>query len=246
MCGIFCTISRDGHVSPSSNATRLLQERGPDCFQEHRVTLKDQVNQDVFITFSSSVLSLRGDKITTQPLVDQASGCVLCWNGEAWKLAEIAVNGNDSIALFELLLQAVAQPDSHSKILEVLEKTRGPFALVFYDGQSNKLYFGRDCLGRRSLLKSTISTGAVIISSVCDLTISNPWFEIEADGVHVYDLAASALTETPGHFGEELIVPYTVSLPLPLSQQTPFIVSSVFNLVNKYTDPVISLFHTVL
>jgi asparagine synthetase B (glutamine-hydrolysing) len=233
MCGIFCTISRDGHVSPSSNAKQLLQERGPNSFQEHRVTLKDQANRDVFIAFSSSVLSLRGQKVAPQPLVDPASGCVLCWNGEAWKLSGTTVNGNDSIALFELLLQAVAASDSHSKVLGVLEKTHGPFALAFYDGQNKKLYFGRDCLGRRSLLKTTTSPGTVVISSVCDLTLDSPWLEVEADGVHLYDFSTAAPTKAPlDHFEEGLIVPYAVSPPLLPSHETQFIVGLAFNTIN--------------
>jgi asparagine synthetase B (glutamine-hydrolysing) len=214
MCGIFCTVSHEGHVSPSSNAICLLRERGPDCFEEHRITVKDQTNRVIYLSFSSSVLSLRGHKVTPQPLYDQASGCVLCWNGEAWKLSGNIVNGNDSTALFQLLVQASHGNESQSRILAILEHVRGPFALVFYDGQSKKLYFGRDCLGRRSLLKTTTSTGTVMISSVSDLTLDASWTEIEADGIHIFDFCPSNTTGSSSSSEHaEILVPYIVPFP---------------------------------
>jgi asparagine synthetase B (glutamine-hydrolysing) len=223
MCGIFCTISRDGHASPSSNATRLLQDRGPDSLQEHRVTLKNQANQDVFLSLSSSVLSLRGQNVTVQPLVDEQSGCVLCWNGEAWKLSGHAVAGNDSIALFKILVQAALKSERETGVLKILEQIRGPFSLVFYDGQSKMLYFGRDCLGRRSLLKTTTSTGTTIISSVCDLTLETSWSEVEADGIHSCDLLSSSYSSS-GQLAEQL-TPYVVSSLLAGSLASQSIVS---------------------
>lgn len=232
MCGIFCIVSRHGYQSPSSNGTCLLQHRGPDSLQEHRTKLKTEANEDVYLSFSSSVLSLRGTAVVSQPLVDETSGSVLCWNGEAWKLSGNTVQGNDSKALFELLVLAAVSAESYSNVLSILEETRGPYALVFYDGHSKKLYFGRDCLGRRSLLRTSTTTGDLVISSVCDLTLNTPWFEIEAEGVHVIDLSLPAPTEPSlEHTFPEHLVPHTTLYLDPPGQNIKSIVSPLFSTI---------------
>jgi asparagine synthetase B (glutamine-hydrolysing) len=212
MCGIFCTISRDGHRLPSSNATDLLQHRGPDIVQEYRVALDDQTRRNISLSFSASVLSLRGSAVTPQPLVDTKTGSVLCWNGEAWKLFGEPVTGNDGAAIFELLTEACQEAESHTCIVNILQAIRGPFAFVFCDGLNGKLYFGRDCLGRRSLLRTSTSSSSVTISSVYDKTAGNvsmPWDEVETDGIHIYDLSTPISDTSPDLFAE-LVVPFVV------------------------------------
>jgi asparagine synthetase B (glutamine-hydrolysing) len=246
MCGIFCTISHEGHVSPTSNAALLLQERGPDCFKEHRIALKDQAGRDIYLSCSSSVLSLRGQRITPQPLVDQASGCVLCWNGEAWKLFGNSISGNDGVALFQLLVQASLGTESQKRILDILANIRGPFALVFYDGQAQRLYFGRDCLGRRSLLTATTATGTVLISSVADLTLDTSWAEIEAEGIRVYDLCQSNVSRSSQATGlVEILVPYTFASLDLLSEKSVSIVSMT-KLSSQPSSVYFRLYHTPL
>jgi hypothetical protein len=50
------------------------------------------------------------------------------------------------------------------------------------------LFFGRDILGRRSLLRRLTNYGDLIISSVSDGHHDGGWAEIEADGVYCIDL----------------------------------------------------------
>jgi asparagine synthetase B (glutamine-hydrolysing) len=119
---------------------------------------------------------------------------VLCWNGEAWNIDSEPVNGNDSELVFALFLKASAgAKDSQFQLLKTLENIRGPFALVYYDAQSQRLYYGRDCLGRRSLVKTTLGDGTVVISSICDLTMDAKWAEVEADGVYVTPISQESL-----------------------------------------------------
>lgn len=195
MCGIFFSLCRAHSVPPDAGTTRLLTNRGPDSSGTHQVRVF--ANDDVYYeaTFVSTVLSLRGPAITEQPLVDDASGSALCWNGEAWKVAGRPVSGSDSLRLFQILLEACttrsdgARERAQIQTANVLSSVGGPYAFVFYDARNNFLYYGRDCLGQRSLLRKHSSDDHLLISSVCDSATGDDWAEIEADGIHVIDLS---------------------------------------------------------
>jgi asparagine synthetase B (glutamine-hydrolysing) len=169
MCGIFATISRGEPVLPDEHACHLLEARGPDCLQTLSIALSDETSnaKDVFaLTCCSSVLALRGDQIQKQPLVDEKTGSILCWNGEAWKIDGKVVDGNDSAQVFQALLVATAQPKSSTALITVLTSIAGPYAFVFYDATSSIIYYGRDRLGRRSLLLESSNTDSLTLSSV--------------------------------------------------------------------------------
>lgn len=193
MCGIFCTVSRGQVVEPSPTTRDLLLQRGPDILGSfnHVIPLSNGPDATgiAYLHCTSSVLALRGDAAVAQPLKDVSVGSVLCWNGEAWKTEEGVVSGNDGRLVMDMLSKASKQPDSQSSILRVMEQIRGPFALVYFDG-NGKLYYGRDCLGRRSLVKATLEDGTIILSSVADLTLNVPWAEVDADGLYVVDILA--------------------------------------------------------
>lgn len=194
MCGILCRISADGYVEPNANEAELLSRRGPDLLDISRLTVNNATCK-WFLTFSSSVLSLRGDTVTQQPVIDHATGSVLCWNGEAWRVDDHEVATNDTRVIANRILDATrAGPVAEDAVGEIMSTVQGPYAFVYFDGVSNKLYFGRDPLGRRSLLTSTISNEAT------ELTISSissrrhePVGEIPTTSLHVIDLNGSYL-----------------------------------------------------
>ncbi|KAF2451558.1 asparagine synthetase domain-containing protein 1 [Karstenula rhodostoma CBS 690.94] len=198
MCGIFFSLCRAHSVSPDPGTARLLRNRGPDSFGTHQVRVHADDDISYEATFVSTVLSLRGTAITEQPVVDEASGSALCWNGEAWKFAGQPVTGSDSQLVFHNLLQACnTSPNGDRELAQrqtvnVLFSIGGPYAFVFYDARNRYLYYGRDCLGRRSLLQKHGSGDELIISSVCDNSTGESWAEIEADGIHVVDLSQLA------------------------------------------------------
>lgn len=190
MCGIHAVISRDG-ASLTDTLKSCLISRGPDHFgQEHDETLCEE-GAPVFLTLTSTVLSLRGDHVTPQPFRNPSTGSIFCWNGEAWKLDEKPVDGNDGEAVFKLLTAAPTE----DAVLNILRSIRGPFAFVYYDAPLAKLYYGRDRLGRRSLLVNRDE--GLVLSSVAHSTTSS-WSEVEADGIYVLDLKRwSASTPSP-------------------------------------------------
>lgn len=204
MCGIFFSLSVSHPVLPTDETSYLLQNRGPDSFQVHTVqhSTKDSTSSPVscLLTFVSSVLSLRDDHVHHQPCVDPTSQSVLCWNGEAWKVAGEHLSGNDTDVIFKLFLQAVKTPPGRRdttncrnavhRLADVISSISGPFSFVFYDAFNSKLFFSRDCLGRRSLLQGHDETGALKLCSVWDGTFTH-FEEVGTNGVHMVDLAIS-------------------------------------------------------
>jgi len=173
----------------------LLQSRGPDCFQHRTREVFCLDSPNIYISIASTVLALRGNSVISQPLFYESVGSFFCWNGEAWKFNGREVSGNDSQTVFGHLLDAANGSNmsaAHVKIADALGQINGPYAFVFYDSRHKKLYFGRDCLGRRSLLKSYNAQGDLVLSSVSDLGISEQWVEVEADGVNFIDFDQKA------------------------------------------------------
>lgn len=101
------------------------------------------------------------------------------------------VGVNDAEEVLKLLLSAETPEKGFAGIA-------GPWACVFFDAVRGRVWFGRDCLGRRSLLelrKGDWKDG-VTIASVGDG--HEGWKEVEAEGLRYFDLQS----------GEEGVVPF--------------------------------------
>lgn len=215
MCGIFFSWSLTASRPPSDDFVQCLSRRGPDsCRIIHRSlgvkgperrTLCDQREKLApSLDQVSTVLSLRGGHVVAQPLEDSNSGSLLSWNGEAWKIKDIIVQGNDAKLIFDHLLRAAQTSDDSNhtskpssrdttlrNILNVFSWISGPYAFVFYDAQNDRVFYGRDILGRRSLLISKTPTTSLRISSVSAGKEVGDWIEVEADGIYMLDLTSS-------------------------------------------------------
>jgi len=195
MCGIFCHVSKHRRVELSPDDADRLSRRGPDALRSHEVTTTTG-GHEWLLTFSSSVLALRGDQIQAQPVIDEATGSVFCWNGEAWLFNGSRLTGNDTDIVSKHLFQSVPALPVEEALTQVLRKIAGPYAFVFYDAKSSQLYFGRDGLGRRSLL---ISHGSgrgdeLTVSSVAVSTSIQEAHEVEAPFIYCVDLKEPQLT----------------------------------------------------
>jgi len=176
------TISRKG---PSLISTSLENESTTSA-----TTLNPEQIKHLDLTFHSTVLSLRGSSLTPQPIKDLSFGNILCWNGEAWRIGDkrLEYGESDTDVIFELLQNASRQSrvdDDQHKVIQAIMTIQGPFAFVYYDSETGRVYFGRDCIGRRSLLYKTEGS-SFILSSVGDGSAG--WEEVPADGIYVLDL----------------------------------------------------------
>lgn len=236
MCGIFFSISGGDCLTPDEELLDALRKRGPDSIGTRSWTVtvqpSDSANtlaQSRLLTFVSTVLSLRGDSVIDQPLEDPDSGSLLCWNGEAWKIDNTLVQGNDAKAVFDILLQASQSSSARSQdgssspdqclqsTIQAIGSITGPYAFVFYNAQSRRVFYGRDALGRRSLVTKRYGAGNLAISSVPDATEVDGWEEVEADGVYMLDLEQNAASRIPWAVRDQALAsPYPLVKP-PLS-----------------------------
>ena len=216
MCGIHASISTKGFQPPSSELKLLLSNRGPDHIGDAQTKIDDD-GMAYWLSFTSTVLALRGGHVQVQPFVSLDCGSVLCWNGEAWKIGSEPVLGNDGQKLFELLIQATSQKlsDSNAAVLNVLRSISGPFAFVFFDKIQGQIYFGRDRLGRRSLLYNTESCPDYMEFTSTSDPGKTCWKEVEADGI--YQLSCSSGS---GQHNPESHLLTTSILPLQRHQWT--------------------------
>lgn len=141
-----------------------LYRRGPDHVAKRHVPLRTTSNAaldtGLSVNVYAAVLHLRGDALFPQPVAD-AIGNVLCWNGEVFggdALSDMGEHENDTKHLSDELLR-VAQTDvvksgdnQQQRILAVLQGVLGPFAFIWVHRASQRVYFGHDRFGRRSLL----------------------------------------------------------------------------------------------
>lgn len=204
MCGIYVSCSRQTLETPCAVTCDLIKRRGPDSFKTiyREFTgyglqiAKDATKPKASLTFSASVLSLRGDAVTEQPLEDSRTGSILCWNGEAWKINDTSCKGNDAKFVFDTLLQANTPKTSQSSdeerasaFVTAFRNISGPSAFVFYDGMNHKIFYGQDRLGRRSLLHRVDPDGNLLISSVAHPLASETWTEVSTGWICILDLA---------------------------------------------------------
>lgn len=186
MCGIHGVITVHPEQNLPENLREALLNRGPDFLGQSTRTLPSAEGPGVSLTFTSTVLALRGDHLAQQPFKHPENDSVLCWNGEAWKIDGQAVDGNDGEEIFARLS---ANSSSETELrrthtLDVLRQIQGPFAFLYYDALGKCLYYGRDRLGRRSLLVNrSEAVGGVAFSSVADSLVAG-WKEVPADGIY--------------------------------------------------------------
>ena len=256
MCGIFCSFSQEDHQHPSNDLLENLRRRGPDgvdsvsttLILEAAVSRKSCSNikkRTLFLTFLSTVLSLRGSSIVKQPLSDPESGSLLCWNGEAWSIGSQSIQVNDAEYMFNIFLDAAnrhsdnldntiaSQDHSLQGVVDILTGVTGPYAFVFYDAPHHRVFYGRDALGRRSLLIRRHSTRGLVLSSICDPTDFEGWMEVEADGIYVLDLTANI--EFSKDVNPVTHIPWVIECPESIL--TPTLVPHIFlllTLMSKY------------
>ncbi|TFK87953.1 hypothetical protein K466DRAFT_521683 [Polyporus arcularius HHB13444] len=150
MCGILFSLRStslddrplDHYNSLFPKLAGAIAARGPDA----QDTLHYNVAQ-LTVTFCASELRLRGETFVTQPHRD-SEGNVLCWNGEIFEGLSVAAAENDGTKL----LYALAQCRNAYDVSSTFGTIEGPYAFLYYHRSTNMLCFGRDPLGRRSLL----------------------------------------------------------------------------------------------
>ena len=136
----------------------------------------------------------RNRQVTKQPLIDSQNGNILLWNGEIFSSDLVNVNDdeNDGQNLLNKLSESTNQ-DIEIFLFKIFESIKGPYAFVFYEAKTDCIYFGRDRLGRRSLLISlnehNLTLSSVKIKPNKDSLIEMSEFEeLKANGIYKLNL----------------------------------------------------------
>ncbi|KAL8586125.1 hypothetical protein ACOMHN_065088 [Nucella lapillus] len=160
----------------------FLPRRGPDM----QKGLMHRLWSGVRALFAGFVLHLRGS-LTPQPLASD-DGDLLLWNGEIFDGIEVKDDENDTQVLFQRLLKCESEQD----ILTVVQSIQGPWSLIFWQARREKLWFGRDVFGRRSLLWHLPQDDGVFALSSVPIT---PWDfqEIPSVGLFCMEVFPSSL-----------------------------------------------------
>ncbi|KAI9105480.1 asparagine synthase-domain-containing protein [Phlyctochytrium arcticum] len=202
------------------NLQQLNSQRGPDAHGSHTW----RPTQEISAILEGWTLHLRGTHAVSQPLID-AWGNILCFNGEIFAGLDIGLKQNDTEVLSQNLSKALALKGGRSPssvIQEELRKVEGPWSLVYWEGETNHLYVGRDRLGRRSLVWTRWPDGSLIFASVrgndaelCPpVSSASTWQELPADGLYVFNLQTQdLLTDKDVSDTLKPVMPENIKLP---------------------------------
>ena len=157
-----CDAQQAAQPGPPPSVAEMREElrrRGPDQTGVHRA----QFAPDVTLDLIGSVLHLRGDVACEQPLI-HPNGDALVWNGEIFGGYEVPPAMSDTVYLMGRLQEA----RSSDEVLGVFLRVEGPGAFVYWEHSAQRLWFGRDVLGRRSLLwhRPSAPSDALVVCSV--------------------------------------------------------------------------------
>ena len=197
MCGILLVPYNQPSLAEKNS------KRGPDAQSQF-------ICQD--FTLFGYVLHLRG-QLVPQPLVIEDH--VLCFNGE---LYEPMPQGNDTLYVMEQLILA----DNEEAMLEAISQLKGEFAFVYYRPSSRVLYYGRDYLGRRSLLWNP---NQFALASVGD---HGDWLEVPTTGLFKMDFSTATHTLLPWNENGSTRPSMCLNRSLP-----PFLLNSLVDVENS-------------
>ncbi|EPQ30178.1 uncharacterized protein PFL1_02294 [Pseudozyma flocculosa PF-1] len=204
---------------------RSNRRRGPDQDAAATHTLVRQDGSQIVLSLTSSVLGLRGRVLTPQPLVSANGRFLLAWNGQIFdwdqpssittsSKAKLDRGENDGRLLFDTIVERVelleagqgaSAPAAASSIGEAvrssLAEVEGPYAFALVDKLAGVLVYGRDPLGRRSLLVTYDGEQGMMLASVSCLEAVTAGLDMqEADcaslwtvNLHQSHLESSAL-----------------------------------------------------
>ncbi|KAJ6574847.1 asparagine synthase-domain-containing protein [Mycena capillaripes] len=201
MCGVFLCARRARDDTPllSDLCERLKHAngaRGPDSQDTRRVSVTGS-DDAVILDLFASELRLRGSDPVVQP--HERNGNIFCWNGEIFGGIEIAREENDGVKLFHTL----SALDTVEQVANLFGSVEGPYAFVYYHASSERVFFARDPLGRRSLLvhKPSATNPYFLLSSVSIGSVPSYEFqELPTEYVYCVELRDLLSGDVAGNF----------------------------------------------
>jgi asparagine synthetase B (glutamine-hydrolysing) len=107
---------------------------------------------------------------------------------------------SDTVLVAKLIRDAItthALKKEHTAISEAMSRIHGEFSFVLFASSSNCVYYGRDCIGRRSLLVNTSLHGVMAVSSVAIWDGNYNWEEMPPGIVYRFDASTGGVSSIP-------------------------------------------------
>lgn len=211
-----------------------IASRGPDY-----LLYLQFIDSSNSFQFFSSILSLR-QPFYSQPIHNHNHNLILQFNGELYNLE--CLQSNDTEFIMERLVYNISSSNRNDGILKTITDLNGEFAFTIYDLLESKLYFGRDYIGRRSLLYNidnldSLESGSEIIISSLPPGHSNSFKECKSNEIKVFNFKDLILNTV---YYESLWDKYGSSNNLNFNP-----VSSLFNFEKPLDDKLLKLFETL-
>nr|XP_039249743.1 asparagine synthetase domain-containing protein 1-like [Styela clava] len=219
MCGIIAIISKSENVPQHilDDILPLIKRRGPDATG----TKSTIIGNGFYLHMISTVLHLQGNVATQQPYVT-ANGDFLQWNGDVFGGLEVKDGFCDTVILANCLSECA----NDAEICKVFSLLHGPYAFVFFQNSTKRLYFGRDYFGRHSLLYQEGDDDFILASVAKHSTNINSnvsWKEIQADGIYVIDTQLQkCYREIKCHFWKSITNPHCLKVDVMKQYDTGY------------------------
>ena len=204
MCGIWARINRLITCGTSCDCSDFdydieLNHRGPDSFSEEKI---------LDIQLIGCVLHLRGSEIVKQPI--RSENIWLLWNGE---LYGNNLYGTDHYELEKNDTEQILKKLEHENPLKVFGEIEGCFAFVVV--KDDEVWFGRDFLGKRSLIISRCSN-SYTISSI------GPGTQVPTGGIFKISLITNACSFIPWEYSG-LCIPSSIRFSTIIQSPITFV-----------------------
>lgn len=237
MCGIFCCVSQDSENVESSDEWNMCQDfikaRGPDKSAQKVVPL----SESWFGHFAASILWMQGLQLTDQPLVD-SHGNILLWNGDIFSGSLAKAETCDALTVLNAF-------GTCSKIMHVLRDVQGPYSFIYFQKSSNLLYFGRDIVGRHSLLiYLNNKQNTITLTSVGSKQLKNI-VEVPAIGIFVINLSNPNMNlacypwKEPNSRLKDIIEELNSALHIDIEIKNTMSELDLCNNLMKYLNPIV-------
>ncbi|AOA63694.1 Putative asparagine synthetase [Komagataella phaffii CBS 7435] len=199
MCGILLRFSRSSNLEIDNDYTfqsakQLVSERGTD----YQNLIHIPANNGVASLYSS-VLSIRSP-FTQQPLRSELY--TVQFNGELYN--KETRDKNDGHWILELL-------NDYDDIFKVVGTLEGEFAYTILAHRENKIYFGKDQLGKKSLAYTVIDGTLYISSCIPDVPTRTSFHECKNLSMYIFDMETSEIVVLPFKDNDYFPKEYSVS-----------------------------------
>jgi asparagine synthase (glutamine-hydrolysing) len=189
-------VSIDANIlSPVAPMIGSLEHRGPDDQRSLCVTTE---NYQVYLGHTRlSIIDL--STAAQQPMIDEASGCILVYNGETYNFLELRseLSGltNEpfrSMGDTEVLLRAYLHWGDN-----FVARLRGMFAFAIYDPRQPRLFLGRDHFGIKPLYTVRGQNGQFAFASEVRALLTLPWVSRNLDPLGLAGYLAYGSVQDP-------------------------------------------------